>query len=90
MVEKRIDLGGMTIMRKTFLLGMIRGHWDLERRAHDVAVADEGEETERLNTGIAMVTPIQDVLRVINSEEMSKIIKAAEDDYAKRFKETVD
>lgn len=69
---------------------MIRGHWDLERRAHDVAVADEGEETERLNTGIAMVTPIQDVLSIINSEEMTKIINAAEDDYAKRFIGTLD
>ena len=46
-----------------YLLGMVRGHW--ERDAH----LDFGEsEAERLNTGIAMVTPITDVLPLLDDE----------------------
>ena len=87
MFESRIDLGGLTIRRNMYLLGLIRGHWNLERRgvAHDhVPPATEDEEVENLNTGIAMVTPIQDVLSVINGPEMTRIRTMAEDDYAKR------
>jgi len=85
--ESRVELGGLTIRRKMFLIGMIRGHWDLERQnaAQDhVSAATEDEEMDRLNTGIAIVTPITDVLSVINSKGMMKIRKKAEKDYALR------
>jgi hypothetical protein len=91
--ESFIEVGGLTIRRKMFLLGMIRAHWNLDREnaAHDyIAAANEDEEIDRLNTGIAIVTPIQDVLSVIDGEEMMKIRKNAEDDYGRRFQPTYD
>jgi hypothetical protein len=93
MFEKRIDIGGLTIQRKTFLLGLIRGHWNLERRvvAHDhVPPATEDEEIEKLNTGIAMVTPIKDVLDIINGEAMMKKRLEVEKDYISQHKPTYD
>jgi hypothetical protein len=65
----------------------------LERRGVDpdhVPPATEDEEIEKLNTGIAMVTPVQDVLSVINGQEMTRIRKMVEDDYAKQNQPTLD
>jgi hypothetical protein len=91
MFESRIDIGGLTIRRKTFLLGLIRGHWNLERRGvtrDHAPPATEDEEIEKLNTGIALVTPVQDVLSILNGGEMMRIRKMVEDDYAKRNQPT--
>jgi hypothetical protein len=51
-----------------FLLGLIRGHWNRDPQAD---FADDFAESEmgRLNTGIAMVTPITDVLPLLAREE---------------------
>jgi len=56
-------------------LGLIRGHWDLERElSDDVEVAADAEmgysKGENLNTGIAVVTPIHYVIGILNSKEM--------------------
>ena len=52
------------------LVGLIRGHWDLENRDF---LSESGEhKTERLNTGIAIVTPIQEVEKVLMSDEVRK------------------
>jgi hypothetical protein len=61
---------------QTYLLGVVRGHWDLERQ--DAAVDTslpatlENTEIERLNTGIAVVTPIQEVHKILQEEELMK------------------
>jgi hypothetical protein len=52
-----------------YLLGLIRGHW----RKEEVWLSDSGEaEQDSLNTGIAMVTPIQKALDILYSEESVK------------------
>ena len=52
-----------------YLLGLIRGHWQKE----EDWLADFGNsEHESLNTGIAMVTPIQKALDIIDSETLVK------------------
>jgi hypothetical protein len=57
-----------------FLLGLIRGHWDLERELTDsVDVGDVRigySKGENLNTGIAVVTPAHYVLAILRSQEM--------------------
>jgi hypothetical protein len=91
MLESKIELGGFTIRRKMHLLGMIRGHWDLERQnaARDRSpAATDDEEIDRLNTGIAIVTPIQEVLDVLNGEAAMKIREKAEAKFAKRRQPT--
>src|SRR5215213_7383703 len=46
-----------------YMFGVISGHWDLRRQdsAQDnIVAATEDEEMDKLNTGIAIVTPIQE------------------------------
>lgn len=46
-----------------YLLGLVRGHWDTRMES------DYGEsESDRLNTGVAMVTPISEVLPLLELE----------------------
>lgn len=52
-----------------YLLGLVRGHW----RKDEEWLADfAGSETESLNTGIAIVTPIQKAMDIIDSDELRK------------------
>jgi hypothetical protein len=56
---------------KTLLLGMIRGHWDLRKQD---AVSDslqhkiDSDEIDRLNAGIAVVTPIKDIIDILDGD----------------------
>jgi hypothetical protein len=52
-----------------YLLGLIRGHW----KKDEDWLSDFGDtEMESLNTGIAIVTPIQRALDIIQSKELKK------------------
>jgi hypothetical protein len=56
------------------LIGLIRGHWDMYDQDF---LPDSGiEKMEKLNTGIAIVTPIREVEKVLMSDELRKIRKA--------------
>jgi hypothetical protein len=48
-----------------YLLGLVRGHWTKESEW----LADFADEADTLNTGIAIVTPIQKALDTIDSEK---------------------
>jgi hypothetical protein len=65
-----------------YLLGLIRGHWEKE----DGWLSDFGDtESESLNTGIAMVTPIQTALDIIDgSEELARDRKRRDKELATR------
>lgn len=76
-----------------YMFGVISGHWDLHRQdsAHDdIVAATEDEEMDKLNTGIAIVTPIQEVLDVINSEEVLAVRTKAERAFALSHQPTND
>lgn len=55
---------------KILFLGIVRGHWSLHKE--EVANDSTQSEMERLNTGIAQITPAQDVLALLNEEELMK------------------
>jgi len=59
-----------------YTLGIIRGHWDLEKQdaAVDTSLSAmlENAEMNRLNTGIAVVTPIQEVNKILQGEQLVK------------------
>ncbi len=62
-----------------YLLGLIRGHW----KKDDTWLSDfAGSEEESLNTGIAIVTPIQKALDIINSEEVMKERERTDREYS--------
>jgi hypothetical protein len=53
------------------MVGLIRGHFDLADQ--DSSLTDfGGNQLERLNSGIAIVTPIQEVEKVLMSDELKK------------------
>jgi hypothetical protein len=69
-----------------FLLGLIRGHWDQSE-----GDASYRAEREMFNTGIAKVTPVTEVLEVLDREELVRQRKQIErDEVAKRGKSTFD
>ena len=83
----------MRLRWKMYTLGVISGHWDLRRQdsAQDSFIsATEDEEIDRLNTGIAIVTPIQEVLRIINGKSMMKVRRKAERVFALEHQPTSD
>jgi hypothetical protein len=60
-----------------YLLGLVRGHWNTSMES------DFGEsESDRLNTGIAMVTPITEILPLLEKEAFVKHRKDIDRDHA--------
>ena len=65
------------------LLGVLRGHWNLENRSDPLAFGEE--DLAAVNMGIAIVTPIQDALDIINGDELVERRKRLDRVEAKRF-----
>ena len=61
--------------RHFFLLGLIRGHWD---KPDETADGFASSEKESINTGIAIVTPVQELLSILQSEEIVTEMKKAD------------
>lgn len=70
-----------------YLLGLLRGHFDLREQAADLAARSE---QELINTGIAIVTPIQEVETLLLSEELAKERRRTESAWKKRNAPTLD
>jgi hypothetical protein len=65
-----INPTGMKRARKKlfYLLGVIRGHWDLKRRETSLDFADE--ELREVNMGMAIVTPIEELSTMLGSPQI--------------------
>jgi hypothetical protein len=72
------------------LLGVIRGHWDIEKKMTKKREDFIDNELEQVNMGIAIVTPIQDLQSILHSEEMVKARKEQDKDYAEQMRPTLD
>ena len=70
-----------------YLLGLVRGHWDLKKRETTVGYADD--ELHQVNMGVAIVTPIQDVIGVLMSDELRKKRKEGDQAAAKQMQPTL-
>ena len=57
-----------------YLLGIMNGHWDAPKEA---AAVDDGISTEYVNMGIAVVTPIDKLLKVIEQSLFGRLLNAA-------------
>ena len=55
--------------RCLFLLGIVRGHWDYKTRKTTLAFSDD--ELQAVNMGMALITPIEEVTRVIHGPELT-------------------
>ncbi len=79
--NKTSNLGLQLFSRVFLLIGVIRGHWEQNN------IEDVDDETlsrrEPLNTGIATVTPIQECLRILNGEELTRARRRQELEWRK-------
>lgn len=60
--------GFSDLTHRMLLIGLIRAHWDAVETLADFGT----NEIEKLNTGIAIVTPIQEVEKILTNEELRK------------------
>lgn len=73
--------------RLFLLLGIVRGHWDLKTSAMDFLE----KEDSKLNMGIAIVTPIHEVMEVVAKDEnLVRQRKNIREEYRKRTAPTED
>jgi hypothetical protein len=76
---------------QTYLLGVIRGHWDLERQGEDSVPREiEASEIDKLNTGIALITPAWEILDILKGKVLTKQRKKAEKERRKENLPTQD
>jgi len=64
-----------TAAPRFLLLGMIRGHWDLHGEG---AIDYANDEASKINAGIAIVTPFQEIWEVLMNDEYQKQRKKVE------------
>jgi hypothetical protein len=69
-----------------FLIGLVRGHWDLERRSMEYGDAP----VESMNMGIATITPVQELIKILYGEEITQLRKEADKKAKLRRKSTPD
>lgn len=78
----------MGVGYRIFLLGLIRGHWHYEKQTSFITgAAHKLKDIEQVNMGMALITPIQDVLDVLYDETgpvMKERLKL-EREYAEQF-----
>jgi hypothetical protein len=73
----------------TYVLGLLRGHWDHDSE-YPPLDASVKEEMERLNLGIAIVTPIQYLTNLLYREDLVNRRRAVENEYRDRDAVTLD
>ena len=66
-----------------YLVGLIRGHWNEKNSAADIA-DDDQEGAETFNTGIAIATPSQECIHLLNEETLVKQRKQADLEWRKK------
>jgi hypothetical protein len=71
-----------------FLLGVIREHWDLTSKESALDFAEDFDA--KINMGIAAVTPIQEVIDIVNNKELLSRRRKAELDYIRSHAPTKD
>jgi hypothetical protein len=76
-----------------YLLGLVRGRWDLKKQEEAQNPGqyrrreprtEEESEMERLNTGIAQVTPISEAMALINGDKLKKQRQRADNQKVKQ------
>ena len=74
--QKKIKIG-----QTVYLIGLVRGHWDVQHRGQPLDFTMD--ELQAVNMGIAIITPIQDALDIINSKELTQIRRQSDVEISK-------
>jgi len=62
--------GKISMSSKIYLLGLVRGHWDIKDKEQPLDFTHD--ELKVVNMGIGVITPIQDVAKILDSKELVK------------------
>jgi hypothetical protein len=82
--NKTPNLGLQRFSSLFYLIGIIRGHWDQQNNAEDIA--DDGQqEAEPFNLGIAVATPIQECLKILNGNKLLQERSESDFKWAKKL-----
>jgi len=84
--DARILPGGASLSHSLFVLGLVRGHWDLKRE--QTAIDFSGDELEQVNMGIAIVTPSQELISLLNRKDIVKDRRKEESEKRKKWAPT--
>lgn len=71
-----------------YLLGLIRGHWDLKTKSTLLTFAED--DLAQVNMGIAVVTPITEAEKILFSDELVKIRRQTDNEWRKNNAPTLD
>ncbi len=71
-----------------YLLGLIRGHWNIN--APPTLQPTFASDGEAVNVGIAIVTPAEEILKILQYEELVKMRRAADRKLAQKTAPTLD
>jgi hypothetical protein len=74
-VDHGKDISRISGKIRVRLLGLIRGHWDRDLATSPFAMSSQ--EVDEMNLGIATVTPIQEVIKLLHQEEPAEERRAA-------------
>jgi hypothetical protein len=78
-----VGMRSVGLQRKYVLIGLVRGHWDIHRQPIEYLA----RESESVNVGIGLVTPVADLVAVIDGQELAaQRRKLARDVMAERAK----
>jgi hypothetical protein len=65
--------------RRFFMLvGIVRGHWEHEEKGIAAKGSAFHDELDKVNWGIATITPVSDLLSILYGEELTAIRKEAD------------
>lgn len=58
-------------------LGMVRGHWNVDELSEADAFDEDAEEARRINTGIALLVPVDQILEVLHHTDIQHEMEEA-------------
>lgn len=67
--------------RVVYLLGVLRGHWDVKQRSDGDFLAEDTKD--QINTGIAMVTPVMEVIKLLADPKLAEPRKETDEQIAR-------
>lgn len=84
---RTVEGAPLTIRRSYYLIGLIRGHWDLNLKEDAPQLSNE---LLQANTGIAIITPVQEMLDILNREDLVEERRRQEREFLKSQAATED
>jgi hypothetical protein len=74
-----------------YLLGLMRGHWDIPPQARDDQITTDDEEAfGKVNMGIAVVVPAKKISEVLNQPRLVEARKRKDEEFRKERMPTLD